>query len=188
MTVEDLDEVMRIERAVKPSPRLDSAYRHELEQNEMAHYWVLRPRSHTEPAGWRQHLPDLVRPRRYGLLGYAGYWLMYDEAHVSIIAVAPEHRRRGLGELLFLTLLHHAIEQGAVLATLEVRPSNEGAQALYRKYQFEIVGHRKRYYQDNHEDAHIMTVQDIQSEAYRAFLAEQQATLFARLEEETELQ
>ena len=59
---------------------------------------------------------------------------------------------------------------GAFEATLEVRVSNHAAQNLYRKYGFAVVGRRRRYYQDNNEDAWIMTVNDFDSDAYQARL------------------
>ena len=91
------------------------------------------------------------------MLGYAGLWLLIDEAHISTIAVAPEWRGRGLGELLLASLLERAISIGADVATLEVRASNLVAQNLYRKYRFTVVGVRKGYYTDNFEDALVMT-------------------------------
>ena len=101
------------------------------------------------------------------MVGYAGFWLIVDEAHIGTIAVHPLWRQRGLGEKLLVTLLRQARELGAVLATLEVRPGNQAAQRLYRRHGFAEVGQRKRYYQDNGEDALLLTVR-FQPEAGRA--------------------
>jgi len=90
------------------------------------------------------------------LIGFAGMWVMYDEAHVTTIGVDPDYRGRGLGELLLVALFDEALRRGAAWLTLEVRVSNEPAQALYRKYGFTIQGTRKRYYSDDNEDAYIM--------------------------------
>ena len=79
--------------------------------------------------------------------------------HVSTIAVHPDWRGHGVGEALFVHLLETALDLGAVTATLEVRVTNERAQGLYRKYLFEVVGRRKRYYRDNGEDALLMTAE-----------------------------
>jgi len=57
-----------------------------------------------------------------------------------------------------VTALRETIHKGYRLATLEVRASNTAAQTLYRRFQFEVVGSRPRYYRDNNEDALIMTV------------------------------
>ena len=77
------------------------------------------------------------------ILGYGGFWLMHDEAHISTLAVRAESRRRGLGELMLVVLIKEAHRLRAFRVTLEVRVSNAAAQALYAKYGFEQVGRRK---------------------------------------------
>lgn len=176
MVLDDLDEVMAIETLVHAAPWPASAYRHELQQNDLAHYLVLLPseEGHRAPAGIRQRLRAWLR--RTGnsrpILGYGGFWLMVGEAHISTIAIHPEWRGLGLGELMLFELLGRARALRADLVTLEVRISNTTAQNLYHKYQFEIVGRRKRYYRDNNEDAYIMTVPDILMPTYGTFLEE----------------
>ena len=91
------------------------------------------------------------------VVGYGGMWFIVDEAHVTNIAIAKAHRGRGLGKLLMETMLQFAADSGMAFMTLEVRRSNEVAQNLYRSHGFVDVGYRKRYYEDNHEDALIMT-------------------------------
>ena len=91
------------------------------------------------------------------IVGYGGMWFIVDEAHVTNIAIAKAHRGRGLGKLLMETMLQFAADSGMAFMTLEVRRSNEVAQNLYRSHGFVDVGYRKRYYEDNHEDALIMT-------------------------------
>jgi ribosomal-protein-alanine N-acetyltransferase len=160
MQVADIPRVMAIERDVFPSPWPAHAYRYELTQNALSHCYVLE--------------------RADELVGYGCMWLVVDEAHISTLAVAPSQRGRGLGELLLLALLGEAIALDAVTATLEVRVSNQTAQALYAKYGFEVVGWRKRYYVDNQEDALIMTVEPL-DQAYQGRLAALQTSLFERL-------
>ena len=80
--------------------------------------------------------------RRSAWSGFAGVWLMVDEAHITTFGVHPEWRRQGIGRRLLLRLLELAIELGARRMTLEVRVSNRAAQALYRAYGFEVVGRR----------------------------------------------
>ncbi len=162
MQLSDLEGVLAIEQTAFPSPTKSGVFRYELSQNELAHYQVLC-------AG------DTV-------VGYAGFWMLADECHISTIASHPDWRRRGLGELLLLNLLFLANEQAAQLATLEVRPSNLAAQELYRKYRFEQVGERRRYYK-NGEDALIMTVGTLDGRYYQ-FLRQQQTILFTRLQNE----
>ena len=124
-----------------------------------------------------------TRHGREPILGFAGMWVLYDEAHVTTIGVEPNERGKGLGELLLVAMFDEAIRRGATWLTLEVRVSNEPAQALYRKYGFAVQGTRKRYYSDNNEDAHVMWSRSLQDPAYRAELAELRRALLARLEQ-----
>lgn len=124
---------------------------------------------------------------RYPIVGYAGLWLMVDEAHVTTIGVHPDHRGHGAGELLFVGLIDIAWQMKASRVTLEVRVSNTGAQALYRKYGLEVAGLRRRYYSDNGEDAYIMWSEPIAAPAFkervirlRSSLAERMRRSFAR--------
>ncbi|MDQ4074917.1 MAG: ribosomal protein S18-alanine N-acetyltransferase [Chloroflexota bacterium] len=185
MMVSDLDAVMEIENLAHASPWPASAYRHELEQNTLSHYFVLVPEEFTvrDATGMRARLLAWLGRPRPGrpVIGYGGFWMMVDEAHISTIAIDPEWRGMGLGELVLLELLERAIDLGAETVTLEVRISNTTAQNLYEKYRFEYVGRRKRYYRDNNEDAHIMTVEDVQSPEYRSFLRERRSHLQERL-------
>ncbi|MGC8833808.1 MAG: ribosomal protein S18-alanine N-acetyltransferase [Armatimonadota bacterium] len=95
------------------------------------------------------------------VVGYAGMWTVMDEVHITTLGVAPEWRRRGIGERLLLGLLAEARHRGASRATLEVRPSNEAAIKLYTKYGFKTVAIRKGYYTDNGEDAMVMWLEDL---------------------------
>jgi ribosomal-protein-alanine N-acetyltransferase len=115
------------------------------------------------------------------VIGFAGFWLIGDEVHISTIAVHPDWRGRGLGELLLLNLLHVAAQKPATMVTLEVRTSNIGAQRMYEKYQFDHVGRRRRYYKDTGEDALIMTIPALTA-SYSQFLANMKTHLFQRLQ------
>jgi [ribosomal protein S18]-alanine N-acetyltransferase len=116
------------------------------------------------------------------VLGFAGMWVLYDEAHITTIGVEPGYRGRGLGELLLVAMFDESLRRNATWLTLEVRVSNAPAQALYAKYGFAVQGVRKRYYSDNNEDAHIMWSRSLQDSDYRAEVAALRQTLFARLE------
>lgn len=180
MTLPDVPEVAQVERRCFTNPWPATAYRRELRLPDQNYYVVLRdvpdlPRPEAGTVGngssgrageGLRGLPRLAlaslpfgrkpEPREGRLIGFAGMWIMYDEAHVTTIGVEPEYRGQGLGELLLVALFDEALRRGAASLTLEVRVSNEPAQALYRKYGFTIQGTRKRYYSDNNEDAHIM--------------------------------
>jgi [ribosomal protein S18]-alanine N-acetyltransferase len=137
MQVRDVDEVQRVERASFSTPWPAYALRQEIETNRLARYLVLR-------AGGR-------------IVGYAGIWLMVDEAHVTTFAILPEWRRRGLGGRLMLAVVRLCEEVGARVVTLEVRLTNLAARQLYQQFGLRPVGVRPRYYSDNAEDALIMT-------------------------------
>src|SRR5207248_2751137 len=111
--------------------------------------------------------PGETSERRPGhIIGYAGMWIMVDEAHITTIAIRTAWRGRGLGELLLAALIEEASQLRAQRVTLEVRVTNETAQKLYRKYGFRQQGVRPRYYSDNSEDAYIMTTDDVQNSLY----------------------
>ena len=79
-----------------------------------------------------------------------------EQAHVTNVAVAPAWRRRGVGTRLFGYVLQKAAQEGVESLTLEVRPSNKAALALYRSFGMEEQGRRRHYYSDNGEDALIL--------------------------------
>ena len=193
MVTADIDEVMVIERqAFASAPWSASAYRHELTRNEMAHYFVVRARH--EPllesrggkrALWKKLLAPKAPPQPAAalppILAYGGFWLMADDAHISTIATATAWRRKYLGELLLVALIEQARALGALRMTLEVRPSNTAAQALYRKYHFEDSGRRRRYYSDNGEDALKMSTDRIDRPDFQQAFDERKRLLWEKL-------
>ncbi|MCL0031921.1 ribosomal protein S18-alanine N-acetyltransferase [Dehalococcoidia bacterium] len=100
------------------------------------------------------------------IVGYVAVRHMYDEAHVTSIAVRKSFRGIGMGELLLMSAVSNAMKKNYKTTTLEVRVSNRIAQSLYKKYGFNEVGIRKRYYSDNDEDAYIMTTDNLDSDGY----------------------
>jgi ribosomal-protein-alanine N-acetyltransferase len=192
MRVEHISAVSAIERLSFPQPWPQNAYRREIQENRMAHYIVARQldraRRDAPPPGPNQRpaqgpsdlfgrlgrflrpaepapTPELEEELR-SIVGYAGIWVMTDEAHVTTIASHPELRGRGVGELLLLALIRRSMEIGARWMTLEVRASNMVAQNLYRKYTFKEMGVRRRYYSDNGEDALVMWTDALDSETF----------------------
>jgi ribosomal-protein-alanine N-acetyltransferase len=148
LTVDDLAEVALIEKASFTTPWPTSAYATELTTNRLARY---------------------IGARIDGaLVGFGGIWLMVDEAHITTMAVLPANRRAGIATVLLLELLQEARRGGARVATLDVRVSNVEAQRLYRSFGFAEVGRRIRYYDDNGEDALVMTTAELESPAQLA--------------------
>jgi [ribosomal protein S18]-alanine N-acetyltransferase len=137
MKVEDIPAVHEIERLSFSTPWPSYAFEQELTGNRMARYLVAR-------AGER-------------VVGFAGIWLMVEEAHITTFGVHPDWRRRGVGLQMLLRLDELSLEMGAQRMTLEVRVSNAAAQALYAAFGFSVVGRRLRYYTDDGEDALIMS-------------------------------
>ncbi|MFZ5633815.1 MAG: ribosomal protein S18-alanine N-acetyltransferase [Bacillota bacterium] len=136
MLPEHLDQVMDIELRSFPIPWSYSAFLFELAENDFAFYIVA-----------------LVKGK---VAGYAGMWIVLDEAHITNVAVHPGYRGRGIGRELMMELLSRAAVLGAVKVTLEVRVSNQVARNLYESLGFENRGLRRKYYSDNNEDAVIM--------------------------------
>ena len=188
MTLDDVPGVMAIERESFPLPWPERAYRYELTENPKAYFIVARTSQPTQPTEaqsvtspkrtvldrlfkrMRNHQLLITNNPITSVVGYAGMWNMVDEMHIATIASHPQRRGQGIGELLLIGLLRESQRQNAINATLEVRVGNGVAQSLYKKYGFEEVGYRKAYYQDNREDAFIMTVTNFQTAAYRAKL------------------
>lgn len=104
------------------------------------------------------------------VLGYSGFWLIDDEAHITTLAVHPDFRRHGLGEMLLINDIQTAIAVNASRMTLEVRVSNDAAQKLYYKYSFKSLGLRRKYYQDNNEDALVLWADNIKSDEFKNLL------------------
>ena len=136
MTLEDLDEVMVIERASFQTPWSQGAFRYELTQNRVAHCTVIR-------VGRR-------------LAGYLSLWEIGHEIHITNLAVHPEFRRRGVARALLAPMLDGARRRGVELIFLEVRPTNAEAIGLYGSFGFQVIGRRKGYYFDTGEDALVM--------------------------------
>lgn len=186
MRREDVDQVAEIDREAFPGTWPVPNYRRELE-NRLAYYIVVYDRNrrsepdisaNVPPAKPDRFIPKLLRwlgfsqetpvaSSRDYILGFAGIWVLVDEAHITSIAVRQTTRGKGVGELLLISVIEISQKLKAAFVTLEVRVSNTAAQKLYTKYGFNQVGVRKHYYTDNREDALLMTTDGISSSAYR---------------------
>jgi ribosomal-protein-alanine N-acetyltransferase len=135
MNTLDIDGVLAVEQQSFTTPWSREGFVNEM-NNELSYY--------------------LVMVEAGKIIGYAGMWLIVDEAHVTNVAILPTYRGKRLGEKLMSALLEHAKNRGAVRMTLEVRASNTVAQGLYSKFGFTSQGRRRNYYTDTKEDALIM--------------------------------
>lgn len=137
MKIEDIDAVYEIEQSTFPSPWSKKSFYTEISENKIAKY--------------------IVAVRNNVVVGYGGLWHIFDEMHITNIAVLTEYRGLGIGQGLVCRLIEMAKNDELVdKIALEVRRSNFRAQSLYRKYGFKVIGVREKYYEDNREDAYIM--------------------------------
>lgn len=145
MGEEDLPVVLEIDQLSFPVPWSERTYRAELSDLRASNL----------------HVVEVNEDGKKRIVGYIGYWFIMDEAHISTIAVHPDFRQMGIGEMMLRTAIEEILEKGTLVVTLEVRKSNDAAIRLYQKFGFEVIGTRARYYRDNSEDAHIMALKSI---------------------------
>lgn len=141
MTLDDLAQVVAIDKASFSLPWPERSFRFEISDNSASRAWV------AEEDG--------------KVVGAIVAWLLVDEAHIATIATHPDFRRRGIASKLLSHALRMMMNEGALTSVLEVRESNLAAQEMYRKFGFEETGRRPRYYKDNSEDAILMTLENI---------------------------
>lgn len=132
----DLEEMYHIEEEAFATPWPRKSLAMEVEKNPLAHYLVVEE--------------DLE------VVAYGGFWKLADEGHIGNIAVRRNRRGMGYGTVLMEGLLALAKELEIAALTLEVRPSNKEALALYGKFGFYKAGVRKKYYSDTGEDGWIL--------------------------------
>jgi ribosomal-protein-alanine N-acetyltransferase len=185
MEMGDIPTVVAIDRLSFPTPWSASSYAYELKHRNTSFFYVLlepssNGGSHPEK-GWRRwlHSATGLGQQKSRVIGYMGLRLRDSGSHISTIAVHPDWRGNGLGELLLLTAIEQSAEMGFDVMTLEVRPSNQVAQRLYRKYGFRFTGVYEGYYRDG-EDAWLMTV-EIGRDIYRTRLVELRRALEKQL-------
>ena len=190
MQDEDIPQVSELDHESFPGERLFSSYTSYKQEihNSLAHYIVACIKSEANlkseqenPVkipwskrffGYRQVM--LTRKRQNHthvsqyIVGFAGLWAMLNETHIIAIAVRNDYRRMGIGEGLLISTVEMASQLGTNIITLEVRVSNKIAQALYKKYGFQIVGTHSKYYSNNDEDATLMSTGDISSSPFQS--------------------
>lgn len=147
MELEDIPRVHALDEASFSLPWPERSFRYEVKDNPNSRPWV------AELDG--QIAAMMV------------IWIIVDEAHVGTIAVEREYRRQGIGRRLLAHGLLAARAEGMTTSLLEVRRGNLAAQKLYEDFGFTVAGIRPRYYHDNGEDAVLMNLADLQSEAVR---------------------
>jgi len=140
MTVDDLPGVLAIERQSFGTPWTEANFRHELTEN---------------PLAW-----NLVARADGRVIAFACAYVVAGEVMINDLAVEPAARRHGVARELLRHVLAGGRARGCRGATLEVRPSNTAARALYESFGFRLVGRRPRYYADTGEDG-LMLARDL---------------------------
>lgn len=138
MTLRDVARVAELEEHLFSSPWSEKAFEEELENNPYSHYVVLED---------------------HGVVGYLGLWVVDTTIQITTLGVDPMRHRQGIAKQLLIYLMDFARTSGVSLITLEVRPSNAAAKALYRSFGFQTVAIRKDYYTLPDEDAELMLVE-----------------------------
>lgn len=144
MMLDDLEQVVAIDQASFSLPWPERSFRFEVTDNPASRCWV------AEADG--------------RVVGVIVAWLLVDEVHIATLAAHLDWRRQGIAQALLTQVLNSCAREGALSSFLEVRASNEAAQALYRKFGYEETGRRPRYYKDNDEDAILMTLEKLKFE------------------------
>ena len=197
MKKDDLSQVYQIDKEAFPTQWPPTNYRNEL-QNSLARYLVAfkksSPEKDTKSVGLsgkgvftrikrffgyhdtisEQHSEDII-------VGFVGGWIMVDELHITEIATRASYQNQGIGHLMLIAIIETAYALKARIGTLEVRVSNVTAQRIYDKFGFVKVGFRKAYYNDNKEDAIIMTTHNFSLPEYQERLARLKSELAKKL-------
>jgi len=180
MEYEDIPQVAQIDREAFPGEwvfRSQAAYKQDLNNPSIRYIVACKEKHVPESEGQAmQKVPWFKWLFSYGrrlntsedIVGFSGFWMMMQEAHIIAIGVRNGYRRLGIGEGLLIATIELAQIVNANIVTLEVRASNETAQELYKKYGFQVVGRRRRYYSSDGEDAIIMSTDNITSVPFQA--------------------
>lgn len=142
MQKEDVDAVFDIEKQVHPTHHWSKESFYNELANNLAHYYCVKTENNT-------------------IIAFVGLWHIFEEAHITTLAVHPEYRNLQLAQILMIKAIEDCYKNMIKYITLEVRESNIPAISLYEKFLFESIGMRKNYYQDNGENAIIMFTQNI---------------------------
>lgn len=148
MTKEDVEDVFHIEELIHPNHHWSKDSFYNEIANNLAYYYC-------------------VKNENDKILAYIGVWQILEEAHVTTLGVHPDFRGLQLAQILLIQALKDCYKNMIKYVTLEVRESNVPAISLYEKFLFESIGMRKKYYQDNGENALIMFTQNIWYDTFK---------------------
>jgi ribosomal-protein-alanine N-acetyltransferase len=180
MKYEHIPQVAQIDREAFPGEwvfRSQSAYKQDLDNPSIRYIVACEEKHVSKPQEQASEKPPWFR-RLFGyerrlnipeyVVGFSGFWMMVGEAHIIAIGVRNGYRKLGIGEGLLIVTIELAQVLNANIVTLEVRASNKIAQELYKKYGFQAVGRRLKYYSSDGEDAMIMSTDKVTSPPFQA--------------------
>lgn len=147
MTGNDIDSVYELEELIRPQHHWSKESFYNELANNLASYYCIKDKNK--------------------VTGYIGMWKIFEEAHITTLAVHPDFRRKDYAQILMTQALKECYSNMIKYVTLEVRESNIPAISLYEKFLFESIGVRKNYYQDNGENAVIMFTQNIWYDTFK---------------------
>ena len=153
MTAADIERVSEIDQISFSLPWPKHSFEYEIQKNAASRAWVAENAVHAEE-------PVIV--------GMIVTWLLVDELHIATLAVDPACRQHQIGLRLIVHALCSAVTEGAKVSYLEVRRGNTAARSLYQKLGYVEDNVRLRYYQDNHEDAILMSLSNIDTQRLKS--------------------
>jgi len=145
MNINDVPDVCALDRRSFSLPWTEKTFTYEVIENQLSIHLVA----------------EVDKPLGKSIIGFIVVWIIVDEAHIGTIAVDESYRNKGIARRMITEALRQARQSGALICYLEVRAGNTSARHLYEKLGFEVDGVRKGYYQDNHEDAILMSLKDL---------------------------
>lgn len=141
----DVEAVYQLDQRSFSTPWPKKSFVFEVEENKASRNWVA----------------ELEEDGEKRIVGMIVCWLLVEQVHIATLAVEEELRRQGIATSLVCIALTSLLGEGAESGTLEVRATNAAAQALYRRFGFQLVGRRPGYYKDTGEDAILMTLRHL---------------------------
>ena len=175
MTPADLPAVTSLDQQVFKEPWPESAYVQEIYYNLRAHYFVLEFNPYSATTTRRRKKSRSAST----ICGFVGMRVKWGRGHISTLAIHPEWRGQGWGEILLIVALEQAVLLEANEVRLEVRVSNEPARRLYAKYGFTFLKRLRHYYRDG-EDALLLELKSLDAD-YQRVLRENFRRLRAQL-------
>lgn len=149
ITISDIDEIYEIEKACHGENHWSKDSLYSEINNNLARYYCAVDNSDR-------------------IIAFIGFWIIFEEAHLTTISVCKEFQNNKIAQALMNVMILNCYKEMVKYITLEVRVSNEYAIRLYKKFALKSVGVRKKYYQDNNEDALIMFSENIFNEKLKS--------------------